>query len=541
MEATYRKKYPFIDNEIIQSVTNLRRVVNQAVVHPDPVLKMDAPWDSPRDMFNCMNVIYDERQKLFKMWYCVVDCHGQKWDGQRKWAYAVSEDGVQWEKPILGLHEVNGTTKNNYIFPLSQAFFFSLIDDPSDIDDRRYKMICMAQQLYEGGQILDRVGYHVPLSLGYSHDGIDWQFPRHVNPVMRGVSDGGSVLFYDRDRRKYILWTRRVPNVPRDISQYESWDLVNWEDCGRVMVAGDEYDPPEMFNLQSMTPLQYGDFYLGLIGAQCSLPFAESYESHNKPPAGFDHDRLGRIDIQLSWSRDGRTWHRPKDRTPVWPSGLRCNNREVPLIFPQFNAPPVVNGDTYIFSTGVEYRHSHWHAQEIYHRDKGDVRNQAFAMLAKMPEDRWMSLDAGDEEGILLTREVGLPQRLLVNTEIQAGGYIAAEYVTPYGEVCEGFSREECIPVSESGKAQEIRWRAGKDGWPLNAKYLGGIFMRIFVKKAKLFSLIWEQPDPDGGAARYWANNRWSQIIKHTSDQWGSKTNAPTPGLPPYQMRGPAY
>jgi len=539
MEATYRKKYVFVDNEIIQSATNLKRKVNQATVLPDPVIRMDAPWDSPRDMFNYMNVIYDESEKLFKMWYCVVDCQGQKWDGQRKWAYATSTDGIKWEKPILGLHEVNGTTKNNYIFPDSQAFFFSLIDDPSDIPERRYKMICMAQQLYEGGQILDRVGYHVPLSLGYSHDGLEWQFPRHVNPVMRGMSDGGSVLFYDRDRRKYIMWTRRVPNVPRDISQYESYDLVNWEDCGRVMVAGDELDPPEMFNLQSMTPLQYGDMYLGLIGAQYSLPFAESYESHNKPPDNFKNDSLGRIEVQLSWCRDGRTWHRPHDRSPVIPSGVKCGGREIPLIFPQVNAPPVKDGDTYIFATAVSYRHCHWDAQEQYARDKGDVRNQSVGMLAKMPEDHWVSLDAGEEEGVLLTKEIGLPQRLLVNADIQAGGFIAVEYITPYRQTVDGFSRSECIPVTTSGKAQEIRWRSGKNGWELNEKYLGGVFIRLFIKNAKLYSLIWEQPDPDGGAARYWANHRWTEVIKHRSGQWGSASNHAATGVAPYQLPEP--
>ncbi len=534
MDSTYRKRYLFIDNEMVQTATHLKRVVNPAIVHPEPVIRMDAPWDTPRDLFNYMNVLYDEREKLFRMWYCVLDCHGQKWDGQRKWAYAVSSDGIHWEKPILGLYEVNGTKRNNYVFPDSDAFYFSLIEDPSDDPARRFKMICMAQQLYEGGKILDRVGYHVPLSMGYSHDGIDWQFPQHVNPVMRGVSDGGFAVLYDADRRKYILWTRRVPNVPRDISQYESSDLVNWEDCGRVLIPGDELDPPELFNFQSMTTLRYEGMYLGLLGVQYSLPFAEGYESYNKPPAGYGNDRLGRIDLQLAWCRDGRAWHRPKDRTPLWPSGLRCGGREIPLLFPQCNPPVVKDGETYIYTNGVTYRHCHWDAKEQYARDKGDVRNQSFGLLARMPEDHWVSLDAGDEVGVLLTREIGLPRRLLVNADAK-NGYVAAEYITPYGQVVEGFSREECIPVSADGKAQEIKWRSGKSGWELNEKYLGGIFIRFFIKNAKLYSFSWEQPDPDGSAARFWANRRWTEMIKHRSDQWGRRSNEPAPGLPPYR------
>ena len=55
----------------------------------------------------------------------------------------------------------------------------------------------------------------------------------HVNPVLRGISDDRFSLIYDVDRRKYLLFTRRVPNLPRDISLFESHDLVNWEDKGR--------------------------------------------------------------------------------------------------------------------------------------------------------------------------------------------------------------------------------------------------------------------------------------------------------------------
>ena len=55
----------------------------------------------------------------------------------------------------------------------------------------------------------------------------------HVNPVLRGISDDRFSLIYDVDRRKYLLFTRRVPHLPRDISLFESHDLVNWEDKGR--------------------------------------------------------------------------------------------------------------------------------------------------------------------------------------------------------------------------------------------------------------------------------------------------------------------
>ena len=69
----YRKKFLFIDDSCVFEVDNLRRTTNQAVKHPEPVFRMDAPWDGPEDEFNGMNVVYDPQDKLFKMWYTVLN------------------------------------------------------------------------------------------------------------------------------------------------------------------------------------------------------------------------------------------------------------------------------------------------------------------------------------------------------------------------------------------------------------------------------------------------------------------------------------
>mgnify|MGYP001182718518 CR=1 FL=1 len=60
---------------------------------------MDAPWDTPADEFNSLNVLYDPEEKLFKMWYVVI---GQRkdeyWERGRKTAYATSTDGIHWTR-----------------------------------------------------------------------------------------------------------------------------------------------------------------------------------------------------------------------------------------------------------------------------------------------------------------------------------------------------------------------------------------------------------------------------------------------------------
>ena len=59
----------FLDDELIDRIDGLERVVNQPVKHHlNPVLTYDKPWEG-----NCVitwgSVLYDNEKKLFKIWY----------------------------------------------------------------------------------------------------------------------------------------------------------------------------------------------------------------------------------------------------------------------------------------------------------------------------------------------------------------------------------------------------------------------------------------------------------------------------------------
>jgi hypothetical protein len=522
----YHHKVLFIDDWNLLEVHNLRRKVNQVVKHPEPVFKLDAPWNTEKmEAFNYQNVLYDAHEKLFKMWYVVISQpKDEYWERGRKTAYATSKDGVHWETPIMKMVEVNGSKENNYIIGEMLSLVYTIIDDPSDPPERRYKMMFFVDSNEA------RWGrFHVPLGLAYSADGINWQRPWHVNPVVRGISDGGWSFFYDRDRRKYQLYTRRVPNLPRDVSLYESFDLVNWEDRGRILVPGDELDPPEMFNFQAMTPFAYENYRLGLLNTQYSLPASEDYEVFHEPPPGYPRARLGHLDVQLTYSRDGVKWERPRDRTPIIPNGGPGSPDEGVIFLPAV-APIVLDGDTYIFYTAVRFGHNSRTMSAYLEAHDYDLRGSTTCMLATMPEDHWVSLDAGDTEGYVTAKAWHIGLKLLVNASAK-GGTIAAEYLTPYGQPIKGFTRDDCIPITGDGKAQQIRWKSGASGWDLNSEHRGGVLTRFYLKNAKLYSYTVTEPDPDGAITRHWQNFRWTEVIKHRSDNWDGQSNAPARGV----------
>ena len=48
MTDTYRTKILLIDDAFLLEAHNLKRKVNQAVKHPEPVIRLDAPWDTEK-------------------------------------------------------------------------------------------------------------------------------------------------------------------------------------------------------------------------------------------------------------------------------------------------------------------------------------------------------------------------------------------------------------------------------------------------------------------------------------------------------------
>ena len=80
-------KQLFIDDYIIEEITDARRVLNQSVKAVESL-----PAETKLD---CGSVLFDRKEKLFKMWY-VVDTADRK---QQRLCYATSTNCIDWKKP----------------------------------------------------------------------------------------------------------------------------------------------------------------------------------------------------------------------------------------------------------------------------------------------------------------------------------------------------------------------------------------------------------------------------------------------------------
>ncbi len=188
----------FVDDFWINKSTDvnrkLHRPISQGVVIPG-----DKPWDAGNIW--AMTIIEDEGK--YRAWYrCEVEPELALKRSGSGTAYAESDDGLHWEKPNLGVFELNGSKDNNLIWLGPGANMAPFKDPNPDVpEDQRYKAVVRNRDL---------------LALS-SPDGIHWSQMQEEPLMTDGPFDSPQVLFWDDWKDEYVLYARGVggadPNV----------------------------------------------------------------------------------------------------------------------------------------------------------------------------------------------------------------------------------------------------------------------------------------------------------------------------------------
>ena len=446
----------FVDDHWIESKSRVERVLHQPEKHPDnPLIKGDDPWAINPYCYG--TVMYDAESSRFKLWYMSYNPglpHAQR----TPILYALSEDGVAWDRPHLGLIDFDGSTQNNILmnhYGYHDLYSPSVVKDDRDPDpERRYKMIWW--DFPTGSQ-----GYRDDgMCVAFSPDGIRWT--KHPgNPVLsakkqeRSISDVMSVM-YDSRAEKFVAYTKGWADPGpafRQIVRTESTDFIHWSEPEVVLThAFDEHDPQSY----GMSVSQYESVYLGLL---CSY----------KKPGNET------IDIQLAVSHDNHEWDRVADQATFLPLGEDETWDDGML----FCAPLITHNDRVLIYYGG------WSGPH------NTSRRRAGIGLASLRKDRFVSLDAGPEEGLITTRP--LPDAsgsLLINADAK-GGSIRVEALGPDGDPLPGFTAADCRPLTEDGIAQRVSW---KDHNSL-PQVQTGVKLRFLLRNASLYSFLSQNPN----------------------------------------------
>lgn len=405
----------FIDDTHIESLGGLVKGVAPAQkVSPQPLIEQDRPWEEEWFIGSYVNVIYDEEEDLFKMWYA-----------------GVMKDPVE--------------------------------TDPA----KRYKMLFMFQT---GDMIF--AGIVQPVCVAYSADGIHWDIPPHwVNPVIPQGSDTHLAAYWDATIHRYVVYLRGRPNI-RIICMAESDDFENWTPR-RIIVAPDEDDPPQDHEFYGMTSLAYRDFRIGFMSVFHTLHERWIVENQIED---WMPEWMNQMDTQLTWSKDGRTWHRAGNREPILtcgPPGSRdCGTVYAP------HAPFVHDGEIWVYHSSSNTLHGE------PPRDGSQPRRGI--NLAKIRKDRLVCLKT-ETQGVVTTVSLKIePDALWINADASDGS-VQVELVDPFDRVMSGYGRDDCIPFSGNETEHRVQWKSGARG--VAGSGAGGLKVKVYLDRARLFAL----------------------------------------------------
>jgi hypothetical protein len=404
-----------------------------------PLVVKDHAWEGTGPLMGGA-VLFDPEDKLYRMWYCVWNSHAyfNKLPFSYNMCYAESKDGIQWEKPALGVFEHEADPRNNYVragTDKTQNMDVCLNPRPD-----KYPGKFLAIHNQKGGVFVTS-----------SEDGKTFTF-LHETPAIPYHSDTHNNFVYDEVRDRWLLFCRPrayAGDHKRRVSMQESKDLEHWTH-ERTILVPTEIEKPEFYG---MGVFRRGDLFWGAL---------KVYDRET----GFMH-------AELAWSGDGSHWNQVAnhpaflERGPegAWDHGMV-----------QVTESPVIVGDEmHFYYGGLPYDHN-------------NTGNPSSIGLATADRDRLVGLRPSTEApGYALTRPmlVSDAAELTVNAVLsQSDGTIRAELRDDNNHTLEGFSLEECDPVVASGFAQPVTW----GGKSIGSAPLEEIRIRYEVKGAQLFT-----------------------------------------------------
>jgi len=482
-DATIRKEL-FLDERFIEKMSGLTRRFHQAVkCSENPVICTDRPWEVDAAFVDTGLVIYDQKDQLFKAWYQGGGCYGPG-DGSHM-CYATSKDGIEWEKPSLGVVAYKGSKDNNIVLMAE-----CMMHDPAPIIDlkdpdpqKRFKAI------WWGGckDSSAKDGWLLGHCVAFSPDGIHWT-EHPDNPVWLGDAETATPFDIERRSGKLVVYTSADGYGTRVIARSESENLVDWDLPPKLVFRPDDADPPGT-EIAGLSAVDYDGTAIGMLWVIRNLPDFTKEEWRSivernirqgllGPPITLNAVRCRIMYTELATSIDGLNWQRIH-RQPFMLFGPQGSWDECLVLGAR---PIVANDKIYIYYTGqgrIKQTPGTKKAEKIgkWNIDTG---------LATLRLDGFVSRQAGSEQGILVTKDfIFEGTKLAINVDADKGS-VKLEILDEGGEPIGGFTKDEAETITGDELRVEPRWKTKKNCSELKGRR---IKLRLFLENADLYSI----------------------------------------------------
>jgi len=439
---------------------NVPHVFHKPERSMEPVVLPDRPWESEWGIGH-PGVIYDHGAKLFRLYYTVPQKKRgieRRPPGSYFLCYAESGDGINWEKPDLGLFHWDDIEETNILIEgKNEGKIANVHMTDQEESDTIINLGMLPPNFLRGNPYVMYYcdGRHY---LATSEDGIHWN--ERASTVIANRIDCYHTIIYDEDRREFVSYLRNrlifSGKQPEDyygntrmVSRLSSEDLWSeWDTMPTSVLIPDEGDAKRFYG---MPTIRFGGIYLGFL-------------QH------FDEDPQT-LEVELVFSRDGLEWK----RLPGHPKMLEVGEPG------SWDGGMVYTGDR-VIQVGDE-----WWVYYVgisgYH--DAEVRQSAIGLL-RFRREGLVSLRAGENDSYILTRPIRWPGGQLVVNARSDGGSLRARVTDQRRNTIDGFSYGECIPFTGDSTRHQVRW----DGADIS-KVKGSIIRLEFkFRNSDLFSFL---------------------------------------------------
>lgn len=448
-----RDRFLLLDGRIVDSTKNARLAVG--TVQKDkrnPLFVEDKRWE-PRFDNLYANVLYDAEERLYKCWYSpfIVDqsttntpekdrINGGKFRYQGKHTgrkremgicYAVSRDGIRWEKPNLGIVEFEGSKENNLVWrgPHGAGIFKDLHEtDPK----RRYKVF------FKGNKI----------SVAFSGDGLHWGEAIEC-PEANVRGDTHNNAFWAPTLGEYVGITRTWAKPRgRQVARTSSKDFIKWSSAEVVLEGLENH-----LQTYAMPVFFYAGVYIGL-------------------PAIYNSD-IDRTHTELSWSADTVQWHRVEPGRALIANGPKKGDYDWGCVYAAV-CPVFLEDEIRLYYGGSDDKHFGW-------------RKGAFC-LATLRPDGFAGYEqiSKDSSAFVSTKCVLCTgQTIAVSADIQKDGFVK---IRLFNESSKELAQAKAFRKSVTDG--RVQWSSKSKNKGLKGKT---VRLEFELKNAKLYSFSFNE------------------------------------------------
>jgi hypothetical protein len=443
----------FADEELISSKDHVSLKLHAPQKTGERLIESEHPWENAT--LNWFSVVKDADR--YRMWYECYDVDGWPTADDTSLCYAESADGIQWEKPQLGLVTYQGSKKNNIVFrQIGERSYRSRVHgscvfvDPAAPPESRFK--CVSQGLFQG--VADKPYFVAGMT---SPDGLQWT--RLPDPICRVFADSQYSAFRGPDQQ-LVLFGRVSGYGGRAIGRSTSQEFGSFAPLELVLQAGEE-DPPlsDLYNPACMKYPGRADLYL-----MC--------------PSMFRH-KEDTLDIRLAVSRDGIHWTWPDRGTPLIPLGESSAFDGGSLYFANGGCVPTGDDLSFYFS-GSSLRH-----EEVELENLASPTARRVISRAVQRRDRLISITAGESGGQFETYPLSLKgNTLLINADVRSGGEVRVALLNMDGHEIPGYTAGDCHPLTENCEQCAVTW---SENARLNESAKHPLRVRFSLRNADVF------------------------------------------------------